>query len=433
MKRARRNTSMTARYRAVAALLTEEWNEGSISSDVYYYWMNRLENAETKAEIDAVEANYYGAPRRRNGTVPVGASVAEGKRQGVVVAHRPQGMVDVRFKGGFGIERRKASNLRVVRSNPAPKSKAEPYDPAKEQYYAVVQGVYESLVTDFLGVRNFRWRGERADERGLADGRLTRDDIDAMVSRAFAIATAQEQRSRRLKKGTNVPTTRGVQAAAGRRRDKAHTAANAADFERTLELRRKTRKNGALSAVTRLAKTAKSVATGPTARKAWTSVKKTASSVAKSPEVRQFFHDTLHTARTQLAHTVGTHAAAKINKRKNGVETKIAAETVTKIGAKTAAKTGAKLIPWIGEALMVIDAAPAVWDEGKKAARRTVDTAKAGFKQVRQKKYKEAAKTAGRGAWEQAAAIPGAVARIGVTGLLGKDGFELAKTVGKKK
>jgi hypothetical protein len=418
---------MTTRYRAVAALLTEEWNEGSISTDVYDYWMHRLEQANTAAEIDAVEAEYYGKPRRRNGTVPVGASVTEGKRQGVVVAHRPQGMVDVRFKGGLGIERRKASNLRVVRSNPAPKSKAESYDPAKEQYYAVVQGVYESLVTDFLGVRNFRWRGERADERGLADGRLTRDDIDAMVSRAFAIATAQEQRSRRLKKGTNVPTTRGVQAAAGRRRDKAHTAANAADFERTLELRRKTRKNGALSAVTRLAKTAKSVATGPTARKAWTSVKKTASSVAKSPEVRQFFRDATHAARTQLAETVGSHTAdktaelARMPKRKNGAGTKIAA------------KAGGKAIPFIGQAMMVIDAAPAIWDEGKHRLTREYRVAKETVGMARRGKVRDAVRHAGREAWADVKDIPRMVSRIAVTGIAGKDAYELIKKRGKKK
>jgi hypothetical protein len=392
--------------------------------------MHRLEQADTAAEIDAVEAEYYGKPRRRNGTVPVGASVTEGKRQGVVVAHRPQGMVDVRFKGGLGIERRKASNLRVVRSNPAPKSKTEPYDPAKEQYYAVVQGVYESLVTDFLGVRNFRWRGERADERGLADGRLTRDDIDALVSRAFAIATAQEQRRGRLKKGTNAPTTRGVQAAAGRRRDKAHTSANAADFERTLELRRKTRKNGAISAVTRLAKTAKRAVTGPTARKAWGEAKKKASAIAKSQEVRDFVRETTQVARTHLAQAVGERAAKKTAEladsapRKNGVQTKIA--------AKAAAKLGAKTIPYLGQVLMAIDAAPVVWEEGKDRLTREYRVAKESVQMARRGKVREAARHAGREAWADFKDIPRMAGRVAVAGIAGKEAAEYVKK-GKKR
>lgn len=112
----------------------------------------------------------------------LGALVREGTRSGVVVGHPGRGsMVDVKFRDVTFVERRDAGNLKV-----------EEYDFAEEQKRAVVEGVYESLVTKHLGVKAFKdARGQRADVKALAVGTLTRDDVNALLGRAYAIATAQ--------------------------------------------------------------------------------------------------------------------------------------------------------------------------------------------------------------------------------------------------
>ncbi len=112
----------------------------------------------------------------------LGALVREGTRTGVVVGHPGRGsMVDVKFRDVTFVERRDAGNLKV-----------EEYDFAEEQKRAVVEGVYESLVTKHLGVKAFKdARGQRSDVKALAAGTLTRDDVNALLGRAYAIATAQ--------------------------------------------------------------------------------------------------------------------------------------------------------------------------------------------------------------------------------------------------
>ena len=114
----------------------------------------------------------------------LGTRVSEGARSGVVVGHPGRGnMVDVQFDDVPFVMRREASLL--ARSNPQEKD-----DPAKAQKHAVVQGIYESLVKKHLGRKNFRGRdGERIDVKALEKGTLSAEDVDGMVSRAFAIAT----------------------------------------------------------------------------------------------------------------------------------------------------------------------------------------------------------------------------------------------------
>lgn len=114
----------------------------------------------------------------------LGTRVSEGARSGVVVGHPGRGnMVDVQFDDVPFVMRREASLL--ARNNPRGKD-----DPAKAQKHAVVQGIYESLVKKRLGRKNFRGTdGERIDVKALEKGTISAEDVDAMVSRAFAIAT----------------------------------------------------------------------------------------------------------------------------------------------------------------------------------------------------------------------------------------------------
>jgi len=114
----------------------------------------------------------------------LGTRVSEGARSGVVVGHPGRGnMVDVQFEDVPFVMRREASLL--ARNNPQEKD-----DPAKAQKHAVVQGIYESLVKKHLGRKNFRGRdGERIDIKALEKGTLSAEDVNALLSRAFAIAT----------------------------------------------------------------------------------------------------------------------------------------------------------------------------------------------------------------------------------------------------
>lgn len=265
----RKNASMTDRYRQVAMLLVAEYREGSLPSDLFDYWMNRLEQAQTIREIDAVEEEYYrGARYVRNPALQVGDAVCEGSRYGEVIALRQKGMVDVQFAGARAVERRPAVNLRpnpaarrktrrrsaprapAARTAPAPQERAgQVLDVTRAQFTAVVQGVYESLVKKRLGKKNFKWRGERIDEKALASGELDRSDIDELVGRAFAIATKQGQKHGHLRPGTQRATAAGTRLSMERMRDREHAEENLKDYERTMELRRKTKKNSAAAAL----------------------------------------------------------------------------------------------------------------------------------------------------------------------------------------
>ena len=118
--------------------------------------------------------------------------------------------------------------------NPA---SSEAYDPTKEQFRAVVQGVYESLVSKELGIR-------RPEPFVLADGtrpdaRLAPDTRRRLLSSAYAIATRQGQKHGWLQEGTQTPTARGVIASAVRARDEHHASTNRQDYEQTLGAVRK--------------------------------------------------------------------------------------------------------------------------------------------------------------------------------------------------
>jgi hypothetical protein len=104
--------------------------------------------------------------------------------------------------------------------------------------------VYESLVKTRLDRKNFKWKGERIDEKALASGELTREDIDMMVGAAFAIATRQGQRHGHLQRGTQRATATGAALSIARLQDREHAEENRRDYERTLELRRKPHTNG---------------------------------------------------------------------------------------------------------------------------------------------------------------------------------------------
>ena len=96
----------------------------------------------------------------------VGDRVRMGSRSGRVVACRNGGMFDIQFDDVAHIERRGGD--RLMRANPA---ELDVYDPSKDQFRAVVQGVYESL-----------------REKDPTTG--TRE----LLSRAYAIATRQGQK-----------------------------------------------------------------------------------------------------------------------------------------------------------------------------------------------------------------------------------------------
>lgn len=135
----------------------------------------------------------------------VGDKVGFNGRKGRIVAARNGGMFDVQFDDVSHIERR--SGDRLMRSNPG----SDIYDPDKEQFRSVVQGVYESLQA----------KQPSADTRQL-------------LSRAFAIATRQGQKHGWLKPGTQSPTDLGVLASRARLSVGKHAAVNRQDYERTL-------------------------------------------------------------------------------------------------------------------------------------------------------------------------------------------------------
>lgn len=114
-----------------------------------------------------------------------------------MVAHAGrEGMVDVQFTDVPFVVRRDAS--RLVRRNPAP------VDPARDQFRAVVEAVYERLVLEHTGKKTF------LNERGTrADARLSGDTVRALLDRAFAIATAAGRRTGDVARKGNAPTASG--------------------------------------------------------------------------------------------------------------------------------------------------------------------------------------------------------------------------------
>lgn len=146
-----------------------------------------------------------GAPR-------IGTRVLEGTRAGVVVDHRPQGMVDVCFEDSGFVERRPANLLLAM--NPAAKRAGLPavrgkaalaktrdvYDPAEEQRRAVVRGIYESLVAKRLGMSLAQYKALRdigmhpdlaAAKRGIITQREFRDFVDKAERLSIGVGRKQ--------------------------------------------------------------------------------------------------------------------------------------------------------------------------------------------------------------------------------------------------
>lgn len=123
----------------------------------------------------------------------VGTAVREGTRRGVVVRHAGTGsMVDVQFTDVGFVERRDAGRLAVVPAG-AKRAATEP-DWADDHKRATVEAVYERLVLEHLGKEAFRnAKGQRIDVLALNKGDLTREEVNDLVSRAFAIATRTGQ------------------------------------------------------------------------------------------------------------------------------------------------------------------------------------------------------------------------------------------------
>lgn len=136
----------------------------------------------------------------------IGTAVREGRREGVVVGHAGRGsMVDVQFEDVDFVERRSAERLVPAE------------DWAEDQKRATVQAIYESLLLKELGRKQFRFRGVRADVAALARGDIDRSDIDRLVSRAFAIATARGQKQGDIERGGAKATAVGRALSALRR------------------------------------------------------------------------------------------------------------------------------------------------------------------------------------------------------------------------
>lgn len=122
-------------------------------------------------------------------------------------------------------------------ANPA----GEVYDPAKEQFRAVVQGVYESLVRKELGKKYDEPFVQNPRGRRL-DASLHPDQKRQLLSSAYAIATRQGQKHGWLEPGTQKPTAKGRRRSEERLLDpsqRQHATENREDYERTLASVRK--------------------------------------------------------------------------------------------------------------------------------------------------------------------------------------------------
>jgi hypothetical protein len=100
--------------------------------------------------------------------IVIGARVRVDGKPATVTAHRQKGMVDVRVDGETYDMRKVEATL--GRLNPG---RTDLYDPDKEQFHAVVQGIYESLMAKHLRVASIhstRQGVRRADVRALEKG-----------------------------------------------------------------------------------------------------------------------------------------------------------------------------------------------------------------------------------------------------------------------
>jgi hypothetical protein len=122
-----------------------------------------------------------------------------------------------------------------LHTNPA----EDVYDPAKEQFRSVVQGVYESQVRKSL---RLPYNAPFTDARGhRLDSSLDDGAKRKLLSSAYAIATRQGQKHGWLMPGTQTPTEKGQARAFERlsQQQAEHAAQNRMDYERTLGAARK--------------------------------------------------------------------------------------------------------------------------------------------------------------------------------------------------
>ncbi len=124
---------------------------------------------------------------------------------------------------------------------PNPKKvRTSEYDPSEAQFQAVVQGIYESLVKKYIGLKSsapFKDdQGVRLDIKFF----VPIDEAKQMLSSAFAIATKQGQKQGTLKKGSQKATKKGKAKSKERLKDVAHLEENIQDYETTLAFVRET-------------------------------------------------------------------------------------------------------------------------------------------------------------------------------------------------
>jgi hypothetical protein len=193
-------------------------------------WKSRLDPADQRAIFDKVNRS-EGSPF---------ASLEDFRAQSSEFMRRFEDFMDAYQEAAPELQRalrqtlKRSAPLRRgvidVRQNP----KGDVYDPAKEQFRAVVQGVYESLVRKKLGLP---YNSPFMQANGVRiDSTLDPEEKRKLVSSAYAIATRQGQKHGWLEPGTQTPTERGRAAAFDRMAPQAseHTAQNRQDYERTL-------------------------------------------------------------------------------------------------------------------------------------------------------------------------------------------------------
>ena len=133
----------------------------------------------------------------------------------------------------------KGSEVLPAAANPAG-SKLDVKEKQDEQFRAVVQGIYESLMAKRLGVKSiYTPTGQRRDVSALRMGTLSKGEVSDIVGRAHAIATRQGQKHGYLMPGSQKPTAKGRRRAYKRQADRKALAQNEQDYEVTLSLARK--------------------------------------------------------------------------------------------------------------------------------------------------------------------------------------------------
>lgn len=122
-----------------------------------------------------------------------------------------------------------------TRSNPKVAG-VELYDPKMEQLRAQRQAVYESQILKALGKKG-PFRDPRTGLR--ADIVLLMSEIGSAVSQfMFAMGTSIQQRDKRLKEGSQTPTSKAAMESMRRYADPDHLIRNRQDYEETLGLAR---------------------------------------------------------------------------------------------------------------------------------------------------------------------------------------------------